>query len=155
MVVGSGKHTFEVIENWAKVPPGWNAPMVAVTVDSQDRVYGFNRGEHPVIVFDKNGEFLYSWGEGLFAFPHGIRADSQDNIWIVDRNGGQIFKFTTRGEVLMTIGTRGYRSDTGADGTTNRKPPPFVGLAGNRSRAVHAAAQRLGRQQGTRARGRS
>ncbi len=119
-VVGSGKYTFEAIEDWAKVPPGWSARMAAVTVDSQDRVYGLNRGEHPVIVFDKNGEFLGSWGEGMFAFPHAIRVDHQDNIWIVDRNGGQVFKFTTSGKLLMTIGTRGYRSDTGADGSANR-----------------------------------
>jgi len=94
--------------------------MAAMTVDSQDRVYGFNRGEHPVIVFDKNGNYLYSWGDGMFAFPHSIRADSHDNIWIVDRDRCQVFKFTTRGELLMTIGTKGYRSDTGADNTADR-----------------------------------
>ena len=44
--VGSGAHTFEVVEDWAKMPPGWSAPMAAVAVDSQDWVYGFNRGEH-------------------------------------------------------------------------------------------------------------
>jgi streptogramin lyase len=112
--VGRGAYTFEAIEDWAKVPPGWIAPMAAVTVDSQDRVYGFNRGEHPVIVFDRNGEYLYAWSDVRFAFPHAIHADHQDNIWIVDRNNGQIFKFTTAGELLLTIGTKGYRSDTGA-----------------------------------------
>ena len=116
--VGSGAHTFEAIEEWAKLPPGWSAPMAAMTVDSQDRVYGFNRGEHSVIVFDKHGNYLYSWGEGMFAFPHAIRADSEDNIWIVDRDRCQVFKFTTRGELLQTIGTRGHRSDTGADNTS-------------------------------------
>src|SRR6187397_369252 len=108
-VVGKGKHTFEVLDDWAQVPAGWNPRMAAVTVDSKDRVYGLNRGEHPVIVFNKNGEFLHSWGEGMFAFPHAISADSQDNIWIVDRNGGQVHKFTTTGKLLMTIGTKGYR----------------------------------------------
>ena len=119
--VGSGKYIFEVIEDWAKVPPGWSAcGMAAVAVDSQDRVYGFSRGEHPVIVFNTKGEYLCSWGEGMFAFPHAIRADPQDNIWIVDRDHCQVFKFTTRGELLMTIGTKGYRSDTGADNTADR-----------------------------------
>ena len=116
--VGSGAHTFEAIEDWAKLPPGWSAPMAAMTVDSHDRVYGFNRGEHPVIVFDKNGNYLYSWGDGMFVFPHAIRADSEDNIWIVDRDRCQVFKFTARGELLLTIGTRGQRSDTGADNTS-------------------------------------
>ena len=115
--VGSGAHTFEVIEDWARVPEGWSASMASVTVDSQDRVYGFCRGEHPVIVFDRNGNFLGSWGEGLFRFPHDIHADHEDNIWIIDRDHGQVFKFTPDGRLLQTIGTRGYRSDTGADGT--------------------------------------
>ena len=115
MTVGSEAYKFEVIEDWAKIPRGWNAPMAAVTVDSQNRVYGFNRGEHPVIVFDKNGDYLDSWGDGMFAFPHAIYADSHDHIWIIDSYHSQVFKFTTRGELLMTIGERGFRSDTGAD----------------------------------------
>ena len=68
-LVGSGDYRYEVIEDWAKLPDGWNAPMAAVAIDSQDRVYGFNRGEHRVIVFDRDGNFLSSWGEGKFPFP--------------------------------------------------------------------------------------
>ena len=111
--VGSGAHTFDVLEDWARLPAGWVAPMSSVTVDSQGRVYGFCRGEHPVIVFDRNGNFLGSWGEGLFAMPHDIHADHEDNIWIIDRDYGQIFKFTTDGRLLMTIGDRAQYSDTG------------------------------------------
>ena len=113
--VGSDKYTYEVLEDWSKLPHGWEAPMAALTVDSKDRVYGFNRGEHSVIVFDRDGNFLSSWGEGMFAFPHAIYADPQDNIWVVDRNHGQVYKFTSDGELLMTIGEKGHRSDTGAD----------------------------------------
>ena len=35
-------------------------------VDKQDRVYAFNRGQHPMVVFDRDGNFLRSWGEGVF-----------------------------------------------------------------------------------------
>ena len=115
--VGSGKYKYQVIEDWARVPNDWNAPMAAVTVDSQDRVYGFNRGEHGVIVFDKDGNYLSDWGVTEFAFPHAIYADADDNIWIVDRNNQQIYKYTSDGTLLMTIGEKGYRSDTGADNT--------------------------------------
>ena len=114
-IVGSGDYTYEVNEDWARLPDGWHAPMAAVTVDSQDRVYGFNRGERGVIVFDKRGNYLYDWGETGFSFPHAIYADGQDNIWIVDRNDQQALKYTPQGELLMTIGEKGYRSDTGAD----------------------------------------
>ena len=113
--VGSGSWTYTAQEDWARVPEGWDAPMAAVAVDSHDRVYGFNRGEHGVIVFDREGNYLYDWTEARFAFPHAITVDSHDNIWLVDRNDGLILKFTPEGELLMTLGTRGYRSNTGAD----------------------------------------
>jgi DNA-binding beta-propeller fold protein YncE len=114
-IVGSGAYTYEVHDDWAKLPEGWVMPAAAVTVDSQDRVYCFNRSpEHPVVVFDRDGSYLSSWGAGVFAFPHTIRVDEHDNLWIVDRDHGQMFYFTRTGTLLRTIGTKGYRSDTGA-----------------------------------------
>ena len=113
-IVGAGKHTFEVHEDWARPPEGIDILAASVTVDSKDNVYCFNRvKEHPVVVFDREGNFLRSWGAGLFAFPHTIRADKDDNLWIVDRDHGQMMLFTGTGELLRTIGTKGARSDTG------------------------------------------
>ena len=52
-LVGSGTHTYAVQEEWATLPEGWNMPAAAVAVDSQDRVYCFNRDpHHPIIIFD-------------------------------------------------------------------------------------------------------
>ena len=57
--VGSGAYTYEVNEDWARLPDGWTMPAAAVTVDSEDRVYCFNRSpEHPVVVFDREGNYL-------------------------------------------------------------------------------------------------
>ena len=115
-VVGSGKYTYEVDYHWAKLPPGWAMPAAAVFGDSQDRVYCFNRDpDHPIIIFDREGNYVSSWGAGLFAFPHAIILDKDDNVWLVERNECQIMKFTKDGELLFTLGTKGYRSDTGAD----------------------------------------
>jgi sugar lactone lactonase YvrE len=113
-VVGSGKHTFSVDENWARLPQGVDVMAASVTVDSHDNVYCFSRvKEHPVVVFDRDGNFLRSWGAGLFAFPHTIRADKDDNLWLVDRDLAQMMLFDREGRLLRTIGTRGFRSDTG------------------------------------------
>ena len=69
-IVGSGKYTYEVIEDWAKLPEGWAMPAAAVTVDSQDRVYCFNRTpDHPVVVFDRDGNYLDSWAPGSSRSP--------------------------------------------------------------------------------------
>ena len=69
------------------------------------------------MVFDRDGNFLSSWGEGVFAFPHAIRVDEHDNLWTVDREHGQALLFTLTGELLRSVGTRGYRSDTGVPPT--------------------------------------
>jgi len=113
-VVGSGKHTYEVHEDWVQMPEGMDMLAASVTVDSKDRVYCFNRvPEHPVLVFDRNGKFLKSWGAGQFAFPHTIRADKDDNLWLVDRDHAQMYLYSPDGKLLRTIGVKGYRSDTG------------------------------------------
>ena len=114
--VGTGKFTYEVKEDWARLPEGWAMPAAAVAVDSRDRVFCFNRDpDHPIVVFDREGGYLNSWGGGLISFAHAILLDRDDNVWLVDRNIGQVFKYTDEGQHLMTIGAKGYRSDTGAD----------------------------------------
>ena len=115
-IVGSGNYTYEVHDDWAKLPEGWTMPAAAVTVDAQDRVYCFNRTpDHPIVVFDRDGNYLSHWGAGDFAFPHTIRVDEKNNLWLVDRDHGQMFYYTLTGQLLRSIGTKGYRSDTGVD----------------------------------------
>ena len=70
VILGSGEHRYRVVEDWAKLPDGWEfRDVAAVAVDSKDQVYVFNRGEHPVIVFDREGNFLRSWGEESIRAP--------------------------------------------------------------------------------------
>ncbi|HZL99845.1 MAG TPA: hypothetical protein VFD43_06300, partial [Planctomycetota bacterium] len=35
------------------------------------------------------------------------------NLWLVDRDHAQMMRFTTSGKLLRTLGTKGFRSDTG------------------------------------------
>ncbi|MGA8550784.1 MAG: hypothetical protein WB678_11150, partial [Stellaceae bacterium] len=71
--LGGGPHRFVVREDWAKVPDEIIlGDVAAVGVDAENRVYAFNRGEHPVAVFDAHGNFLRSWGEGVFTRAHGV-----------------------------------------------------------------------------------
>jgi hypothetical protein len=51
VILGSGEHRYRVVENWAKLPDGWEfRDVAAVAVDSKDCVYVFNRGQHPMMV---------------------------------------------------------------------------------------------------------
>ena len=106
-VVGSGMLLFTPVENWEKLPPGWEFIDVAgVAVDSKDNVYVFNRSEHPVIVFDRDGTFLRSWGEGLFSTrTHGIHIGPDDMVYCVDDGLHTVQKFSLDGKLLMTLGS--------------------------------------------------
>ena len=56
VVLGAGEHRYRVLQSWAKLPDKWELmDVAAVAVDSKDQVYVFNRGEHPMIVFDRQG----------------------------------------------------------------------------------------------------
>ncbi len=106
--LGSGRFTYEVAEGWGKLPEGWGFKEVAaVGTDTRGNVYAFNRGEHPMIVFDKDGNFLRSWGEGIFPRAHGITMGPDDTIFCTDDGDHTVRHCTLDGKVLMTLGLSG------------------------------------------------
>ncbi len=107
--LGSGEYTYEVSgDNWGELPEGWvYREATAVAVDSRDNVYVFNRGGHPVIVFDSEGKFLRSWGEDIFTTPHGITIGPDDSVYCVDTGDSTVRKLTTDGELIFTLGDPG------------------------------------------------
>ena len=128
--VGEGLFSYEAQEHWAQLPEGWSfVEAVAVATDSQDRVYVYNRGQHPVIVFDREGWFLTSWGEGIFVRPHGITVGPDDAVYCSDDHDHTVRKFTPEGELLMILGMSGQPSETGVQNndyrTIQRAGPPF------------------------------
>lgn len=129
-VVSSGRFSFRPRADWARWPAGWTVTEVtAVATDSNDRVFVFNRGDHPVAVFDPDGTLLYSWGEGLFKNPHGITIGPDDSVYLTDDHDHTVHKFTSEGKHLLSIGTSGRPSDTGATSidyrTIRYAGPPF------------------------------
>jgi sugar lactone lactonase YvrE len=106
MTFGSGKYTYTVHENWYHLPEGWTFGWVpAVACDSKDRVYVYSRSERPLVIFDRDGQFLDSWGEDTLKDAHGIYIDGEDNVWLTERNTHCIFKFDRNGRLVMTLGT--------------------------------------------------
>jgi DNA-binding beta-propeller fold protein YncE len=110
--LGTDKFTYEVQENWAKVPEGWSFKEVGgVGVDAQDNVYVFNRGLHPMMVFDRDGNFLRSWGEGTYPRAHGVTMGPDDTMFCTDDGDHTVRKCTLDGKVLFTLGTSGHPAD--------------------------------------------
>lgn len=111
VILGSGEYRYRVVEDWAKLPDGWELmDVAAVAVDSNDLVYVFNRGKHPMIVFDSDGNFLRSWGEGLFSRAHGIHIGPDDMLYCTDDGDHTVRKCTTDGKVELELGIAGTPS---------------------------------------------
>jgi len=109
VVLGTDGFRYQVADDWAKLPEGWafNADVAAVGVDRNDNVYAFNRGAHPMCVFDRAGNFLRSWGEGVFLRPHGVHMAPDDTIWLTDDGDHTVRQCSLDGKVLLTIGIPG------------------------------------------------
>src|SRR5262245_49540386 len=67
---------YRPVPGWPQVPADVTLGMVsAVATDAADRVYVFHRGPRPVLVFEPDGRFVRSWGDGPLKTPHGLRID--------------------------------------------------------------------------------
>ncbi len=140
MRIGTGKHTYEWIDNWAKVPEsesaraGWAHTDVVVT-ESGD-IITYHQGDPTVLVFDKDGNLLRSFDTGL-SEGHGmtlVREGGSEHLWIADPGAkrdpsavyeyepsvnqgrkGQAVKMTLDGQTLLTLQRPGI--DAYKDGT--------------------------------------
>ena len=121
VIVGEPLFRYEAHDHWAQLPPGWSFnEVVGVATDSRDRVFVFNRGEHPVIVFDREGKFLRSWGEGSIVRAHGIHIGPDDAVYLSDDLDHTVCKFTANGKLVQMLGTHGRASDTGCKNSDYR-----------------------------------
>jgi DNA-binding beta-propeller fold protein YncE len=112
--VGATESHYQLVENWAQFPPGFTkwSPVSGVDVDAHDNVYVFQRSEAmPIMVFDRNGHFLRTFGQGVFKQPHFLRVDPSGDIWVTDRQNIQAYKFSSDGKLLMTLGKKGVPGD--------------------------------------------
>jgi DNA-binding beta-propeller fold protein YncE len=139
MVKGHNRLAFEVQRGWEQLPEGWTfAEVAGVACDSADRVYVFCRGEHPVIVFDRDGRFLDAWGEGVFTNPHGIfigtgtgtAGDGVERLYLADNGDHTVRICSPEGTVEAVLGEPGVAADTGFEAWST--PVQYAGGPFNR-----------------------
>ncbi len=90
----------------APAAPGWALGMVSwVAAGPDGLIYLLQRGENadPVIVVDRSGKIVRSWGKGMYTTPHAIRIDSQGNVWTTDAASSMVYKFSAQGTKLLEI----------------------------------------------------
>ena len=120
---------YESVPYWAKVPHGitFGGGAASVAIDDDDRVYVFNRGTDPVVIFDRSGDYIGSWGHGEFDKPHGIAFGPDGDLYLVDDGGHFVQRRTLKGDLVMTLGQRGLASTAQSGVPFNR--PTHVAVA--------------------------
>ena len=129
-LIEAGDFRFDIDEGWGRLPDGMRAGVVTgVVVDSRDRVYLCQQQQDPpVLVFDRDGNFLDSWGSGYVVEPHTMYIAPDDVIYLADRGAHVAMKLSVNGDVLLEVGNRGQPSDTGCfedEGVVLRAGGPF------------------------------
>ncbi|MEA2785866.1 MAG: hypothetical protein QOF71_1970 [Candidatus Eremiobacteraeota bacterium] len=119
-IVGTGAHTYR-IEDWPQLPGRPPLPdVVAIGIDKDERLYVFNRGDEPMLVFDRTGNFITSWGLGRFRRPHGLHLGPDETIYCSDDSDHGVRKFTLQGELLLEIGVPRSSACDGGDRSSHR-----------------------------------
>ena len=110
--IGVGDYLYESVDNWNKIP----IPGVAsdVATDSEGRVYvatrvtqAFDDYTGVVAVFDRNGKFVQTFGDGKLRTPHHIWIGPDDEIYLTDSFDHVVRKYNPAGELLQMLGRPG------------------------------------------------
>jgi DNA-binding beta-propeller fold protein YncE len=69
-----------------------------LAVDSDGHLYVTDSASNNILLFDREGIFLFTWGRagslnGDFWTPAGIFIDERDTIYIADRSNGRVQTF--------------------------------------------------------------
>jgi DNA-binding beta-propeller fold protein YncE len=106
--IGSGYWTYELVPGWGAapggIPYGWGCGVV---VDSRDRVYVHSRRREAVVVYDRHGKPLTSWGAEYAGTGHGLywHKDGPDEfLYFTDPPRNLVVKTDLSGKPLMRIG---------------------------------------------------
>jgi len=115
IIVGNSDFQFEANSNWAQRPDGvsW-LDVVAVHFTAENNVYVYNRGDREMIYFDSHGKYLGDWGLTEFGRPHGLTISPTNEVFCVDDFAHTVTKYDLDGNILLALGTRGSKSNTGA-----------------------------------------
>lgn len=109
----AGLADYQAITGWPKLPADAKfGGVAAVATDSSDNVYVFHRGKKPIMVFDRDGKYLRSWGDDLVKTAHGLRVDHENHVWITDIGNHLVRKFNAEGKLLLTLGKKDQPGDS-------------------------------------------
>ncbi len=146
--IGTGSYQIQKyrLTNWPDLPGDLVlGNPTGLGINSQNNLVVFHRADrtwpllgampessikaNTVLFIDRKGRLINSWGANRFIMPHGLTVDHQDNIWLTDVGLHQVFKFSSGGRLLMTLGEAGVSGK----GQTHFNRPTDVAVASDGS----------------------
>src|SRR5215475_8544288 len=101
---------YRSVPDFLKLPADlYLGEVVGVAVNSKGHIFVFSRGNTTgpayaaaaaqLLEFAPDGKFLREIGHNLYAwsFAHTVKVDSEDNIWITNKNSDMVIKFNPEG----------------------------------------------------------
>ncbi len=138
LIVGAGKHRYEWVRGWGKLPEGmqYGSTHGAVQVDAQNRVYFNTDTENAILVFDQDGKFVKSFGKEWKADKEGngthgmqiIKEGNQEFIYLTNLFRHEFAKLTLDGEVVWV---KGYPEKSGVYQNKDLFRPTGIAVAPN------------------------
>lgn len=123
MIFGDGEYSYDYAADWGRLESAYDEGWIpGVACDSQDRVFVYSRSQKPLNVYDRDGRWLATWGEGVLTpgCAHGIFIDGDDNVFVADATDHAVYKFGPDGQLLLTLGTPGQAG--GREGAPFNRP---------------------------------
>src|SRR5215475_3615544 len=116
--VSAQDNPFKVVPGWPQLPPNVKlGGVISVEPDARGNIWVFHRNQPPILEFNQAGALIKSFGADMFVQPHGMTIDRDGNVWVTDSQtkdgkGGQVFKFSPDGKLLLTLGKAGVAEET-------------------------------------------
>ena len=157
-VLGSGPYTYEALHDWGTLPPSIRWGNTHGVVEDRQRniyvhhtVHATSERADTIVVFDRKGRFVRSWGREFRGVAHGLQLrregpQGKDEFLYLTVNATNprlapqpelqavVVKATLRGEIVWKIqgppDVAAYR-DPNPDGTPRRYNPTNLAFAPN------------------------
>lgn len=104
----AGAHTYEWVRGWGTLPSGKSLGNThgCIVVDREDRIYLATDSEDAVVVFDRDGRMLRTWGKDLAGGLHGmalVEEAGEQRLLLAHIGRHQVLGATLAGEILWTL----------------------------------------------------
>ena len=133
IILGKDNHIYEWVGDWLKLPGG--TPLGSchggIVIDSQGRIIFNTETEQAVMIFDRDGKFVKSFGKEFKAGCHGmmIRKEGKtEYLYLTHTARHELIKVTLDGEIVWT---RGYPEQPGIYQSAAEYKPTAVAFAPN------------------------